>query len=801
MKTAKPPATENGGGGSSSRRAQPVRQTRINPPRNSSLNRGNSFTDTPSQERPIDIFPGVNNFTDAISALPKEIVRHFTLLKEVDAKIFHNEGKLFTNLRNALDTPPPAGLFPSFDDASTSTAPTSAPMSAQGSSTGAPPNIAPLSVPSNADSTNSALSPANLPRRQLFRETAYRLQEMMQALEEKNHVLLTANDALDKQMNRIDAVWPHLESEFSDEAKWGSSTHWAYAENRQAQQQAKTNDKQAERTRREGAATLSAAAEKLAEELAARSSDRKQAIAAKKNAKTQSGEGDGDKAAEPTKKTQAKSRKAPAEPAAPVGLGITTGAPAAPAPSKRRKVETAKTNGGASAERAMSTVFGNNTAKPKATSPSETPVPESGPKKRKALPTSSGQAKKSRTNAAMSPSVASSPVIGAFPDTAKGNRASPVPPPVAVAAPRPTSSRARQNSTQSSTEGTRQRRPSAASNKPNGVTLDTPDPSQQSNGTKATAEPKVPKETPIPAPTVAEPIKVETEILSPVFEPPLSNATSKKDATAKAAAAATAAAEAAAEKAEAEAKEAKAAEETEKATEKEPTPPAAEPSAAPAATIAEERSEPHFKKESAPPTIQPPPAANLVKTKSGRASKPSTPSLATFAEAASTTSGTTTRSRPTRNHSEAAAAQVANNTSTTTTITTTTTTTATSKRSHKKGASMSASAATIAAQQAAAAAAVAAQAAAAKENAMSGGKNAQKAKVGNEDDDEEDDEANEEEPRYCRCNGISYGEMVACDGANCQKEWFHLECMGLKVAPKGNAKWYCDECKERLKKR
>ncbi|CAP71861.1 uncharacterized protein PODANS_6_7970 [Podospora anserina S mat+] len=31
--------------------------------------------------------------------------------------------------------------------------------------------------------------------------------------------------------------------------------------------------------------------------------------------------------------------------------------------------------------------------------------------------------------------------------------------------------------------------------------------------------------------------------------------------------------------------------------------------------------------------------------------------------------------------------------------------------------------------------------------------------------------------------------MVACDGAEYQREWFHLECVGLKHEPKGSAKW------------
>ncbi|KAI1277987.1 Inhibitor of growth protein 3 [Halotydeus destructor] len=48
------------------------------------------------------------------------------------------------------------------------------------------------------------------------------------------------------------------------------------------------------------------------------------------------------------------------------------------------------------------------------------------------------------------------------------------------------------------------------------------------------------------------------------------------------------------------------------------------------------------------------------------------------------------------------------------------------------------------------------------------------------------------EPRYCICNQVSYGEMVACDNADCQNEWFHYGCVGLNQAPKG--KWYCPNC-------
>ncbi|XAR62737.1 hypothetical protein NMG60_11017598, partial [Bertholletia excelsa] len=48
------------------------------------------------------------------------------------------------------------------------------------------------------------------------------------------------------------------------------------------------------------------------------------------------------------------------------------------------------------------------------------------------------------------------------------------------------------------------------------------------------------------------------------------------------------------------------------------------------------------------------------------------------------------------------------------------------------------------------------------------------------------------EPTYCFCNQVSYGEMVACDNPDCKIEWFHYGCVGLKEQPKG--KWFCSDC-------
>ncbi|XP_068162782.1 inhibitor of growth protein 3 isoform X2 [Antennarius striatus] len=55
------------------------------------------------------------------------------------------------------------------------------------------------------------------------------------------------------------------------------------------------------------------------------------------------------------------------------------------------------------------------------------------------------------------------------------------------------------------------------------------------------------------------------------------------------------------------------------------------------------------------------------------------------------------------------------------------------------------------------------------------------------------------EPRYCICNQVSYGEMVGCDNTDCPIEWFHYGCVGLTEAPKG--KWFCPQCTAAMKRR
>lgn len=54
------------------------------------------------------------------------------------------------------------------------------------------------------------------------------------------------------------------------------------------------------------------------------------------------------------------------------------------------------------------------------------------------------------------------------------------------------------------------------------------------------------------------------------------------------------------------------------------------------------------------------------------------------------------------------------------------------------------------------------------------------------------------EPTYCLCHQVSFGEMIGCDNFECPIEWFHFQCVGLTSKPKG--KWYCPRCSQEREK-
>ncbi|CAH1154218.1 unnamed protein product [Phaedon cochleariae] len=83
---------------------------------------------------------------------------------------------------------------------------------------------------------------------------------------------------------------------------------------------------------------------------------------------------------------------------------------------------------------------------------------------------------------------------------------------------------------------------------------------------------------------------------------------------------------------------------------------------------------------------------------------------------------------------------------------------------------------------------------------------------GGEDDSEDSNDSSEEEevppaPKpaqpqlycYCQCPYDEVSEMIGCDATDCAIEWFHFECVGIMVPPKGQ--WYCPDCRKKKARR
>jgi hypothetical protein len=55
---------------------------------------------------------------------------------------------------------------------------------------------------------------------------------------------------------------------------------------------------------------------------------------------------------------------------------------------------------------------------------------------------------------------------------------------------------------------------------------------------------------------------------------------------------------------------------------------------------------------------------------------------------------------------------------------------------------------------------------------------------------------NQAAERYCYCDSPSAGPMVGCDNPDCERQWFHFYCAGLKRSPPEDVPWFCRDCTE-----
>lgn len=669
---------------------------------------------------PPGMYPAITHFADAIAALPREFRRHNSLLKEADAKAWALEESLQEILQQCLEDTR-STTYEQFVAAQSLTGAGEDPSSEVHSVAGASLDNASLVSVRSADPTSAQ-------SRQQFHNLRQNLMSIMMTMDEKNHVINTANEEVARQIRRMDKIWPHIADEISEEARLGSLKHWAYTDINPVKKPA------APTTRREAAAaTLANLGDS---EVAHRSEARREAILARRQRTGQHVDSDFDEARSVARKTNTNNKKRVTEqiPEAP-GLGISTGGG-----GKRKRPEKLAV-GGVGMERSISSAMGGRAM-------SRENSQQDGSKKRKASVAPTTVARKRyvfnstlgpsadycvpRLNASAldSPKLASSPLAGTVGKEAY--KRSP-----ALSSVRPALARGRQNSMQRIDTG-RERQSSIASSK---------------NGNNHNVTASTPELNSVAAVTG----KTASEVKNTMKE----TRTDKGDRLIEDEPAAVNGANG------------------------EPTLRGAlllERSASRQSVAKGEQLEDLSTKAAPSPRLTP--ALQAVEYKNerigrGRASKTSTPVVSTFAEAEES-EGTSTNGnagKPKRLARPRVKDHGLHDSLSPKGLP--------MKRSHKKNGSVISGFGGLT------------QTRPKDENEVSGSTSELTVGPGEGEEEEEEENEADDEERYCYCQGVSYGEMVACDKDDCPRQWFHLDCIGLKSVPK-SAKWYCDECKEAL---
>jgi len=143
--------------------------------------------------------PALTHFTGAVDAFPKEMIKHFSLFKEVEAKLFDPEHMLKELLDQIAQLPVTTrGQLPSTESSA----------GADSNASVSPPH------PGNASPEEQAATE----KRQLVHRLCILIRGMMSTLDEKLVVLQGAKATKDRGLARMHHSYAQLDGEISDEA-------------------------------------------------------------------------------------------------------------------------------------------------------------------------------------------------------------------------------------------------------------------------------------------------------------------------------------------------------------------------------------------------------------------------------------------------------------------------------------------------------------------------------------------------------------------------------------------------------
>ncbi|KAL7268063.1 hypothetical protein RUND412_009326 [Rhizina undulata] len=236
---SKPPAIT--AGPSSTSRRQPMRQARTNPRKNAAASmlhgRGGPVNGTGqptvSNQPPAKFYPALTAFTDAIDALPSETIRHFTLLREVDAKACAPEATLRSLIASARALPPPDNPY-AFDPALEAVKQLDELQRRREELVSKFEqellNQMEIAKASEGAGVKSTILGHPETRRARCAQIRALISEILVTLDEKIHVITTAFEALQKHLQRVEHAFTFVQHEIPDVYRLGSKEHWAYNE-------------------------------------------------------------------------------------------------------------------------------------------------------------------------------------------------------------------------------------------------------------------------------------------------------------------------------------------------------------------------------------------------------------------------------------------------------------------------------------------------------------------------------------------------------------------------------------------
>lgn len=193
---------------------------------------GNGDYDDHAQQQGVNLYPGINDMADALEALPMEIIRHFTLLKEIDAKCIVTMPELTRLIKYLFTLPVPKKWT-------------------QEQPAGGPEEAALIQE-----------------REQVLAQIRQLICELMPCLEEKMHVAGVAADAIARHVKRLDYDFDELivgQDEIPHSVRFGPADHPAFlpivtpAEAKMAQSSRSESRREAMAAKKAAAAAAAAA--------------------------------------------------------------------------------------------------------------------------------------------------------------------------------------------------------------------------------------------------------------------------------------------------------------------------------------------------------------------------------------------------------------------------------------------------------------------------------------------------------------------------------------------------------------